>query len=389
MKNRGLRIVKNEATSSAKIYLYGVIGDYWSDSLTSKAFIRQLTTFEAQGIKRVDVHLNGPGGDVLEGLGILNAIRSSKMEIHTYNDGVCASMHAAILASAKTGNRHGAKASLVMIHNASTIVWGTASELRDAANFLDTHDVVLAGIFADATGEKLAEIQAKYFDHKDHWLSAQESADMNLVVLEDYQATDMPDNASNMNLQQVAAYYNPNVTLKVENREIMKLEIKNLVALATAQGEAVATILEEANGDLKTAGINGVILVEESFLDESAKVTDELKAVKASLATATAEQKKVTDELENANTRIATAKTDLQKAQDELKAANEKALKAEAKVTELENKTPGAPGKKPVNNGIEGSTGKKFEDMNSLEQKAFRMQQMEAKKQSMHFSLED
>lgn len=282
MKKPALRVVKNATEPSAEIFLYGIIGDYWTeDPLTARNFMRELGALEGK-VSRLDVHINSPGGEVWEGLAICNAIKASKLDIHTWNDGLAASMGSAILCSAKKENRHAAKGSVTMIHNASTIAWGNSKEMKATADFLDTHDDVLASIYADATGQTKEQIKAEYFDYIDHWLTAEEAEVAGMVKVEDYDSDKLPDNIKNMSMDKVAALYRDNqdepsasllqkVIAKVEDflkpkNEQMSKFLK-LVALAAVAAEAItADQMKSVNDEIQAEGIKGITAVLDSEL---------------------------------------------------------------------------------------------------------------------------
>ncbi len=319
MKKPLQSVVRNESEKTAQIFLYGIIGDYWSDSpLTAKAFVRQLTSLQGQGYKRVDVRLNGPGGDVWEGLGILNAMKTSSMDIHTYNDGICASMHGVIFAGAKSGNRHLAKASVFMIHNASTLAWGNSQVMRETADFLDTHDHVLISVFSDATGKPAKEIQDEYFDYKDHWLTAQEVEALGIGKVEDFEAQDVPKDIKNMSLQQVAALYNPEIPVTQLNNHDMSLisinnKFKGLSALAKVAAEDItADQLKAVNDEIEAEGIKGLTVVLDADLQETVEAAGKVEGLQASITAKDGEIQTLKAELQKEKD----AKTALQKKLD-------------------------------------------------------------------------
>jgi ATP-dependent Clp protease protease subunit len=283
MKNPFLRVVKTEAKASAQIFLYGIVGDYWySDSpVTARNLQRQLALLS--DVPVIHLRLNGPGGDVHEGLLICNIIKASKKEIHTWNDGICASMMATILESVPEGRRHAAKASLTMIHSASTIAWGNTQDMKDTADMLDKHDDVLAEIFSDATGLTLDHVKAKWFDGKDHWLTAKEGEAEGLFSIEDYDIADIQDDATEMPLDKIAAFYTTSTPPKnpqINNETMFGLDkFKSISAMAKkAVNEITPEMVKNVNDELVTEKIEGVTLVLDSTLQE---VTDKAGKVDA------------------------------------------------------------------------------------------------------------
>jgi len=300
-----LKVVRNEAQTSAQIFLYGIVGDYWySDSpVTALNLQRQLALLSDFPI--IHIHLNSPGGDVHEGLLMCNIIKASKKEIHTWNDGICASMAVPILCSAPKGRRHAAKASLTMAHMASTCAWGNAIDMRDVADMLDKHDDVIADIVADGIGITRDAMKAKWWDGKDHWMTAQEAEAEGFFNIEDYDIADIPANAKEQPLDKIAAFYNSNSNSKPTqiNNETMFGSTKKFTALTAMAKLAVTDITPEmvkaANDEIVADKIDGVTLVLDSELEAVSDKADKVDALEAA-AKVTAQtiadlQKKVKD----------------------------------------------------------------------------------------------
>jgi ATP-dependent protease ClpP protease subunit len=123
------QFIKNiaEDNSEATILLYKPIGSFMDESgnivegINGNAFATELLYLETQ-VKRINVRINSIGGSVLEGYSIISAILNSKAEIHTYNDGLAASIAGIIFICGKV--RHMYDYSINMIHNPS----GTENE---------------------------------------------------------------------------------------------------------------------------------------------------------------------------------------------------------------------------------------------------------------------
>lgn len=297
-----LFVVRNDDTGSATIYLYGVIGDYWNDGdpITATRFMQQLTALEGK-YKVVNVRINSPGGDVWEGLAICNAIKSAivrGLEVHTWNDGLCASMAAVILASAKNGARHAAKGSITMIHNALTGVWGNSADLRETADSLDVHDNVLITFFVDATGLSAEEVKKKWFDFKNHWLTADEAAECGLVVIESYDSEPVPENIKDMSMQKVAAFYNPKIAIN-NNDDMFGNKFKNLTALAkvAAAGPITAEHVKAVNEEILAEKIPGVTLVLDSELEVANAAAVENSSLRNQLTEKDGKIEKLTNEV--------------------------------------------------------------------------------------------
>jgi ATP-dependent Clp protease protease subunit len=317
MKKPFYSIVTNKGDANARINIYGVIGrDYWGDGeyIEGKKFVKDLADLERK-FERIDIHINSPGGSINEGLPIYNAIRSSEKEIHTYVDGIAYSMGAMIALAGHTV--HAAKGSLLMLHNASGSSWGNAKALRKSADMLDTYDEVLGQLIADKTGKTPEEVKALWLNMEDNFLTATAAHKERLVdVLETYDADDIADNAQNLTIHQVAAYFleqseEPTPTLMGKiisgvtahfstNPKSTDMKFPKIEALANVENPTNEQ-LEQANADLSTAGVTKASLVSEDVLNAAQQVTverDELKVTNQTLTISLSEKTKAFDDLQ-------------------------------------------------------------------------------------------
>jgi len=173
------KLFVTEDETEATMMLYGLIGkaeeyDYekgtWVNTGTTDVqFASELARLEAK-VKTVHVRINSVGGSMLHGLAIVNSIRNSKAEIHTWNDGMACSMAADIWLAGKV--RHMAKNALLMVHNPMNYAYGNAAALRSAADTLDKLAEASVMCMAESTGKSEEEIRSKFYaDAEDHWLT--------------------------------------------------------------------------------------------------------------------------------------------------------------------------------------------------------------------------
>lgn len=152
-----------------EILLYGIIGDPW-DGLDAISLVPAISQSEGT----LDVRINSPGGYVMEGLAIYNALQreiSKGRTVNTYVDGLAASMGSVI---AMAGSQIiMAENSLMMIHNPWDCACGDAAELRAAADKLDLLRDQLVSIYAKQTGLTPEEL-IPLLD-AETWLTAQDA----------------------------------------------------------------------------------------------------------------------------------------------------------------------------------------------------------------------
>lgn len=206
------QVITAENTDSADILLYGYIGqyDWWSDeddneTITDLAVAKAIRQLDAK-YNVINIRINSPGGSMYHGNAIITAMQTAKATIHTYNDGMAASMGANIWLAGEV--RHAAKQSLLMIHAPSSYAFGNAREMRKSADVLDKWEQTAIAIMAEATGMDEEEIKANYYDGDDHWLTAAECQELGWISeVEEYDAQDVVENAAEMNMRDLIAHF--------------------------------------------------------------------------------------------------------------------------------------------------------------------------------------
>ena len=321
MSKPQLKVVKNEASNSADIFIYGIIGDYYdvASPITARNFLEQLAYLS--DVPTINVRINSPGGDTGEGFAICNAILASKKDIHTWNDGIAASMASVILCSAKDGNRHAAKGSMTMIHSASTFGWGNKNDMADTAEMLSKFDDVLAEIISDAAGLTVEETVAKWLDGKNHWLTGKEAAEAGLVTIEDYTAKEMPENVTSMKMDKVAAFYNSQS--KITNNtdmSILSSKFKTISALGKiAVADRTAENFKAVNDELAAEGITGATLVSDADLQETVAAADKVPGLEKQVSDLGTEKTALTQKITDLEATVAAQAKELDKPAEEPK----------------------------------------------------------------------
>lgn len=159
-----------------EILIYGIVGDSW-DGLDGNTLVPLIS----DGDDNLDIRINSPGGYVMEGLAIYNAIIRQKAKgrkVTTYIDGLAASM-ASVLAMAGEDIVMADNA-LMMIHNPWDCACGDAADLRRAADKLDMIRDQLVGIYAKQTGIE-AETLIGMLD-LETWMTAVEALAQNFIT---------------------------------------------------------------------------------------------------------------------------------------------------------------------------------------------------------------
>ena len=139
--------------------------------------------FLANEDPKADIHLyiNSPGGSVTAGLGILDTMNYIAPDVCTYIIGQAASMGSLLACSGAKGKRHALTNARNLMHQPllSGVLEGQATDLEiEAREMLRLRDR-LYGIYCEATGKTLAEIEKDCDRNK--WLDEKEMLEYGLI----------------------------------------------------------------------------------------------------------------------------------------------------------------------------------------------------------------
>lgn len=226
--------IRMEATDDqAHIYVYDVIDPYWGANAAD--LIKALAS--AAG-RPVAMHINSPGGDVIESLSMSAAVASYSGVVTSYIDGMAASAATRLALSAS--ETHMTDGGLWMIHNAWTMGWGNKTELRATADLLDKVDIGIAADYVRKTGASTEQVVA-WMDATT-WFTAQEAKDAGFIdsVVVPSQSASAQASAARWNL---SAYANApklqappkrpdQAEITAQAERLMRLNRSRLAALA-------------------------------------------------------------------------------------------------------------------------------------------------------------
>lgn len=163
-----------------EIMVYDTIGsDPWSDGgITAEDFRKALN--EAPRDRELHVRVNSKGGDVHEGMAMRNALSEWPKKVMTTYDGIAASTSSWAFSPNRNGDEVRAhRSSQVFIHDALTFGFGNASDLRKAADQLETTSDQIAAMYADKTGKGVRTMRQHMKDET--LLTGEEAEEMGLV----------------------------------------------------------------------------------------------------------------------------------------------------------------------------------------------------------------
>lgn len=163
------RIV-NHGDGNPVVEIYGEIGwDVWADE-----FAADLRAIDAP---QITVKISSPGGSIFEGMAIYNAILDHPATVSVVVDGVAASAASFI---AQAGDHvlmnRGAQ---MMIHDASGVVFGNASDMESMAVLLNKLSDEIAGVYAARAGGTVAEWRDRM--RAETWMTGAEAVELGLA----------------------------------------------------------------------------------------------------------------------------------------------------------------------------------------------------------------
>lgn len=129
--------------------------------------------------KPIYLYINSPGGSVISGLAIYDAMQHIKSEVITINLGLAASMGSFILGAGSKGKRLALPSSRTMIHQPMGGAQGQAEDIKvEAAQIMRIRDNLVKS-YSMMTGQTQDRIIADL--DRDNFMSAQEAMEYGLV----------------------------------------------------------------------------------------------------------------------------------------------------------------------------------------------------------------
>ena len=246
-----------------EVMIYDEIGNFGVDA---KSFINEIK--QIPNDTSVLLRINSPGGSVIDGLAIYDAISRMPQKVTARIEGIAASMASVIALAADEVIM--SENSLYMIHN----VWGgevgDSDDLRKAADLMDKMGERLINIYVSKTGQ--TEEQIRSWMDEETWfnsLEAQEAGFINLV--------EEPIKMAAMFDIKKYDYKNTSIVEKLFNNQKkgkMEKEFENLKTFISDMFNKASEIKEVKILDNQEVS-NKMIAIEES-IEESSKAIVEL-----------------------------------------------------------------------------------------------------------------
>lgn len=165
----------SDAADTVEITIHDAIGGW---NINAQSFINDL---RAQTAKNIKLSINSPGGSVIDGIAIFNALRNYVAQsggvLTTATIGIAASIANYI---AQAGDvRQIAENAFYMVHKPLNAIYDNADGLREMADLLDKFESSIVNTYIARTGRTQADIEALLRDET--LMTAQEALDAGFV----------------------------------------------------------------------------------------------------------------------------------------------------------------------------------------------------------------
>lgn len=148
MRHEGMFTCDLVDTRSAVVHVYGEIGvDWFGDGIDPTEFVK---TIDALDVDQLSVYVNSPGGDAFGGIAMMNALRRQNARVDVTVDGLAASAASYIAMGGDTLTM--GRNSQLMIHDASGMCWGNASDMDKMSATLSKLSDSVAEVYAEKSG---------------------------------------------------------------------------------------------------------------------------------------------------------------------------------------------------------------------------------------------
>lgn len=171
--------VNRKLSDSGVFYISEAIEPNMSRNVVSWIFEENMK--ENRDYDHLTLVINSPGGYVTAGFAIIDAMRGSKIPVHTVAMGEIASMGLLIFMSGEKGHRVVAPHTMIMSHQFAGGSVGKQHELLASTKRMDITGKHIMEHYKEITGLSKKEIKKFLLSPSDHWLTPEEAVKYNLA----------------------------------------------------------------------------------------------------------------------------------------------------------------------------------------------------------------
>ena len=150
-----------------------VIGAEVDDPLANRVVAQLLLLAAEDRARDITLYINSPGGSVMAGLAVFDAMQAIEPDVATVATGLAASMGQFLLTAGAPGKRAVLPHAEVMMHQPHGGLGGTESDIVIRAGMLTRLKRRMAEITAERSGQPLEQVLADA--ERDRWFSPTEA----------------------------------------------------------------------------------------------------------------------------------------------------------------------------------------------------------------------
>jgi len=154
------------------------ISDVITKDLADKV-MKQLLVLTADSEEPIDVFIDSPGGDADAGFGLFDFLRFVPNKIRTISTGLTASAGTIILLAAKKGDRYSLPNSRILIHQPSSGIRGTATDIYIQAEEIRKLKERGNKLISTETGQPFDKVAED--TERDYWMSPEEAKEYGII----------------------------------------------------------------------------------------------------------------------------------------------------------------------------------------------------------------
>ncbi|MBB3040140.1 head maturation protease, ClpP-related [Hoyosella altamirensis] len=167
-EGRGFSIRSDNGDSIAtRIDIFSDIDPYFG--VSAEAFLSELKHVRTD---EIEVHINSGGGEVFDGIAIMNSLKDHPAKVTVIVDGLAASA-ASFIAVGGADHLVMQESATLMIHEAWTVAMGDAQSIEKTAAELNRVSGIIAGIYAAKAGTPVEEWREAM--REESWFTAEEA----------------------------------------------------------------------------------------------------------------------------------------------------------------------------------------------------------------------
>ncbi len=173
-----------------------VLGQQVDDDIANRIAAQMLLLAAEDPSADIQLYINSPGGSVSAGMAIFDTMEFVPCDVATFAMGMAASMGQFLLSAGARGKRYALPHARIMMHQPSSGVGGSESDIVIQAEQSRLLKRELAELIAAHTGQTVEQITAD--SERDRWFRAQDALEYGFVDHVITRAGQLPDgNESN------------------------------------------------------------------------------------------------------------------------------------------------------------------------------------------------